>query len=137
MKKKLQFAICNLQFARKNYQSAITNRKSQIAYCKLYIACCLLLIYSCGSKETKTVTPEETVTETTVELTDAQLKNSEIKTGKIEQRNISSLLKVSGKIEVPPQNMVSVSVPMGGYLKSTKLLAGMHISKGEIGRAHV
>jgi len=33
---------------------------------------------------------------------------------------------------VPPQNMVSVSVPMGGYLKSTKLLAGMHISNGEV-----
>ena len=92
----------------------------------------LLFLNACGSKETKTVTPEEIVSETTVELTDAQLKNSEIKTGKIEQRNISSLLKVSGKIEVPPQNMVSVSVPMGGYLKSTKLLAGMHINKGEI-----
>ena len=65
-------------------------------------------------------------------MTDAQLKNSEIQTGKIQQQNISSLLKVNGKIEVPPQNMVSVSVPMGGYLKSTKLLAGMHIGKGEI-----
>ena len=132
MKKKLQFAICNMQFARKNSQSAITNRILPIAYCILPIACCLLLIYSCGSKEIKTVTQEETRSETTVELTDAQLKNSEITTGKIEQRNISSLLKVNGKIVVPPQNMVSVSVPMGGYLKSTKLLAGMHITKGEI-----
>jgi cobalt-zinc-cadmium efflux system membrane fusion protein len=33
---------------------------------------------------------------------------------------------------VPPQNMVSISVPLGGYLKSTKLLPGMHISKGEV-----
>ncbi len=87
---------------------------------------------SCGSKEIKTEATTEAPSETTVELTDAQLKNSEIKTGKIEKRNISSLLKVNGKIEVPPQNMVSVSVPMGGYLKSTKLLAGMHISKGEV-----
>lgn len=87
---------------------------------------------SCGNKQTKTEISEEKLNETTVELTDAQLKNSEIKTGKIEQRSISSLLKVNGKIEVPPQNMVSVSVPMGGYLKNTKLLAGMHISKGEV-----
>ena len=28
--------------------------------------------------------------------------------------------------------MVSVSIPLGGYLKSTKLLAGMHIVKGEV-----
>ena len=85
----------------------------------------LLFLNACGSKESKTMTPEETVSQTTVELTDAQLKNSDIQTGSIHQQNISSLLKVNGKIEVPPQNMVSVSVPMGGYLKSTKLLAGL------------
>ena len=98
----------------------------------IIISIVFAILTSCGSKQTKTEATEETQNETTVELTDAQLKNSEIKIGKIEQRNISSLLKVNGKIEVPPQNMVSVSVPMGGYLKSTKLLAGMHISKGEV-----
>ncbi|MBI3235719.1 MAG: efflux RND transporter periplasmic adaptor subunit [Bacteroidetes bacterium] len=87
---------------------------------------------ACSSNKKTEEAPVETSNEKTVELTEAQFKNSEIKTGKIEQRGISSLLKVNGKIEVPPQNMVSVSVPMGGYLKSTKLLAGMHISKGEV-----
>ncbi len=90
------------------------------------------LLTACGGKQKEAETTDAMPNETIVELTDAQLKNSEIKTGKIEQRNISSLLKVNGKIEVPPQNMVSVSVPMGGYLKSTKLLAGMHITKGEV-----
>jgi cobalt-zinc-cadmium efflux system membrane fusion protein len=91
----------------------------------------LLILTSCGNKPENAETTGE-VNTTSVELTDAQLKNSEIQTGKIEQRTISSLLKVNGKIEVPPQNMVSVSAPMGGYLKSTKMLAGMHISKGEV-----
>ena len=92
---------------------------------------CIVFTACSNNKKTEDI-PAETTSETTVELTDAQLKKSEIQTGKIEQRSISSLLKVNGKIEVPPQNMVSVSVPMGGYLKSTKLLAGMHISKGEV-----
>ncbi len=91
----------------------------------------IAFLASCGNKKSETTT-EEASNETTVELTDAQFTNSDIQIGKIELRNISSLLKVNGKIEVPPQNMVSVSVPMGGYLKSTKLLAGMHISKGEV-----
>jgi cobalt-zinc-cadmium efflux system membrane fusion protein len=39
---------------------------------------------------------------------------------------------VNGRIDVPPQNMVSVSVPLGGYLKSTKLLPGMHVNKNEV-----
>lgn len=90
------------------------------------------LFTSCGSKSIQKETTAAPESETSVELTAAQLKNAEIKTGKIEQRNISSLLKVNGKIEVPPQNMVSVSVPMGGYLRSSKLLAGMHINKGEV-----
>lgn len=98
----------------------------------IIIAIAFSILTSCGNKKTETTATEETPSETTVELTDAQLKNSEIITGKIELRNISSLLKVNGEIEVPPQNMISVSVPMGGYLKSTKLLAGMHISKGEV-----
>jgi cobalt-zinc-cadmium efflux system membrane fusion protein len=98
----------------------------------IIIAIAIVTLTSCGNNEAKTEATEEIQSETAVELTDAQLKNSNIETGKIEQRNISSLLKVNGKIEVPPQNMVSVSVPMGGYLKSSQLLAGMHISQGEV-----
>lgn len=98
-----------------------------------------ILIYSLlfGFIACKNVAPDEQEAEmvedpTQVTLTDNQLKNAGLETGKIELRSISSLLKVNGKIEVPPQNMVSISVPMGGYLKSSKLLEGMHINKGEI-----
>ena len=80
-----------------------------------------ILIYSLlfGFIACKNVAPEEQDAEmvedpTQVTLTDNQLKNAGLETGKIELRSISSLLKVNGKIEVPPQNMVSISVPMGG-----------------------
>lgn len=101
---------------------------------KTYITLFLfsLIFASCGSSGKKEQAAEEPAASGSVELTEAQFKNSEIKTGKIEQRTISSLLKVNGKIEVPPQNMVSVSAPMGGYLKSTTMLAGMHIGKGDV-----
>jgi membrane fusion protein, heavy metal efflux system len=71
-------------------------------------------------------------TENAITLTDAQLKNTPIKVGTFEEKSISSIIKVNGKIDVPPQNLVSVSVPLGGYLKSTQLLPGMHINKGDI-----
>jgi cobalt-zinc-cadmium efflux system membrane fusion protein len=35
-------------------------------------------------------------------------------------------------IDVPPQNLVSVSIPLGGYLKSSNLLPGMPVSKGQV-----
>ncbi|MBL7930454.1 MAG: efflux RND transporter periplasmic adaptor subunit [Bacteroidia bacterium] len=97
-----------------------------------YITALLLAgLLACNTKSEEPKV-EATTNETIVEFTDAQLKNTKIETGKIEKRAISSLLKVSGKIDVPPQNMVSVSAPLGGYLRSTKLLEGMHLVKGEV-----
>lgn len=86
---------------------------------------------ACGSKKTSEEKSEIKTDENIVSLTDAQLKNAAIQTGKLEHQSISSVLKVNGSIDVPPQNMVSISVPLGGYLKSTKLLPGMHVNKGE------
>ncbi|HTO14962.1 MAG TPA: efflux RND transporter periplasmic adaptor subunit [Edaphocola sp.] len=90
----------------------------------------ILLIGACSEKPT--AEQAETVSETKIVLTDAQMGNAHLELGKIEEKEISDVLKVNGKIDVPPQNMVSVSVPMGGYLKSTKLLPGMHVRKGEV-----
>lgn len=40
-----------------------------------------------------------------VTLSDAQIKSTGIVTGKAEKRKLSSLLKVNGKVDVPPQNI--------------------------------
>jgi cobalt-zinc-cadmium efflux system membrane fusion protein len=91
-----------------------------------------VLLFACGN-ETRTEQPKtKQVQNNIVLLTNEQFKNAGIETGKLSTKNISSLLKVNGKIDVPPQSMVSISVPLGGYLKSTKLLAGMHVNKGEV-----
>jgi len=90
------------------------------------------LLVACGSDTKIENTETATAVETVVQLSDSQLKNMTLQTGKMEKKSISSILKVNGIIDVPPQNMVSISVPLGGFLKSTKLLPGMHIAKGEI-----
>jgi membrane fusion protein, heavy metal efflux system len=92
----------------------------------------LLLLTACGGKSANDELAATSSNSNTITLTEAQLKNAAITTGRMEQKEISSILKLNGKIDVPPQNMVSVSVPLGGYLKSTKLLPGMHINKGEV-----
>lgn len=98
----------------------------------IIISITFLLFLNCGCKQKKAITTENVQTQNSVELTNAQLQNAKIETGKIEKRSISSILKVNGKIDVPPQNMISISVPLGGYLRSTKLQEGMRISKGEV-----
>lgn len=98
----------------------------------IILICFLLLLIGCNSKNTTEKETEVVTEENVVNLTDAQLQNANIQIGNFEKRNISSTLKVSGIIDVPPQNLVSISMPLGGYLKSTKLLPGMHVAKGEI-----
>lgn len=90
-----------------------------------------LCFVSCGNEQKSGQQNAGLEQEGVVILTDDQYKNAGIETGKLTRQNIASVLKVNGRIDVPPQSMVSISVPLGGYLKSTRLLPGMHINKGE------
>ena len=91
-----------------------------------------IVFASCGGEKIQEKETTQPAIETNVSLTEAQIKSANIDLGKIEDREISTTLKLNGKIDVPPQNMISVSMPLGGFLKSTKLLPGMHVKKGEI-----
>lgn len=96
----------------------------------LYIIVWLGLMTACVSKQQ----PEEkqsAVAENAVTLTAAQIKNAGIETGMVRKQSLNSELRVHGLVDVPPQNIVSISFPLGGYLKNTKLLPGMHVNKGE------
>lgn len=90
------------------------------------------VLASCGGEKIQEKETTQAAIETSVSLTDAQFKSAKIELGKLEKREISTTLKLNGKIDVPPQNMISVSMPLGGFLKSTKLLPGMHVKKGEV-----
>lgn len=92
----------------------------------------LFLITACGTKSpTEEVKADANANQNSVSLTEAQFKSAGIVLGKLENKSIASVLRASGTIDVPPQNMVSVSMPLGGYLKSTRLLPGMQVRKGE------
>jgi membrane fusion protein, heavy metal efflux system len=95
----------------------------------------LVTLAACSNKPTASVPSETTaavVENNEVQLTNAQAKNAGIATTTLQTNEMAQVLKVNGKIDVPPQNLVSISVPMGGYLKNTKLLPGMHINRGEV-----
>lgn len=113
-------------------KSLININIPRVGSCLLLTAYCLLLT-SCSKKETETTAEPTTQTEATniVTLTQAQIESAGIELGKIEQRQISGAVKVNGMLDVPPQNMVSISVPIGGFLKTTSVLQGSRIEKGQ------
>jgi cobalt-zinc-cadmium efflux system membrane fusion protein len=92
----------------------------------------LSLVIACSSKTKETETETATVIEKVVTLTPEQLKNVGLEVAQPESRTLSATLKVNGKIDVPPQNLVSISMQMGGYLKNTELLPGMFVKKNSV-----
>lgn len=98
----------------------------------IFYSVIILALSACGRKDANTEAATAASAGNIATLTAAQLKNAGIVTGKLERKVISSILKLNGVVDVPPQNMVSISVPLGGYLKSTGLLPGMHVNKGDI-----
>lgn len=90
------------------------------------------LIYGCTSSAKEESKVEARTDESIVQISPGQLKQIDLQVQKIQPRNISTILKLNGQVDAPPQNMVSVSVPLGGYLKSTNMLPGTQIKKGQV-----
>lgn len=100
----------------------------------IFIAICITGVLSACGKQDKTPSVEapETGREDLVIMTEVQMQSAHVQVGRLEQKAISTILKVNGTVDVPPQSLVSVSMPLGGYLKSTHLLPGMYVRKGEV-----
>ncbi|MCX8081115.1 MAG: efflux RND transporter periplasmic adaptor subunit [Bacteroidia bacterium] len=98
------------------------------SYCNLILA--LFLIFSC--KENRTPLNVEKSTKAEI------IENSESDTVPADKDMKGTIIfpdspyVIKGYVEVPPQNIYQVSVPVGGILKHTHLLPGMKFKKGEI-----
>jgi cobalt-zinc-cadmium efflux system membrane fusion protein len=73
----------------------------------------------------------EVLPENIVELREDQIKLAGIRTGSVEMRSVSNTLKVNGIVSVAPQNQATVCMPLGGFIKSTTLLPGNAVNKGQ------
>jgi cobalt-zinc-cadmium efflux system membrane fusion protein len=93
----------------------------------------VLFLSSCGGAQEEHEGEEHhDEAEDLVELTKAQYKTAGIELGNVEMRTISGTIPASGLLDVPPQSKVSISAPMGGFVKSTDLLQGSRVEKGQV-----
>ena len=91
-----------------------------------------LLFTGCNNRsETLETEGHHEEAESMVELTPAQYKIAGIELGKVEQKNLSSIIKVNGVLEAPPQSLISISAILGGFVKNTDLLHGSRVMKGD------
>jgi len=78
----------------------------------------------------KTLTAE-VLPEDIVELRADQIKLANIELGAVEMQSLGNILKVNGIVSVAPQNLATVCMPSGGFIKNTTLLPGNAVSKGQ------
>ena len=118
-----------------NYKLLMNKHLSKIIMSKQrYITSLLLIVlFACNGtpKKAEESKAEEVIPEDIVEMRADQIKLANIETGSIEMRSMSGTLKVNGTIAVAPQNLATVCAPMGGFIKSTTLMPGNSVSKGQ------
>lgn len=101
----------------------------------VYILLIGFLLQACSNGETETNSVNERTPDTEtnlIHLDSKQIKNAEIAIGEATTRKMHLSLQVNGVIDVHPSNSISISAPLGGYLKNTSLIPGKKVSKGSI-----
>ena len=94
----------------------------------LYILSLCLLTVSC--KETKTKeAPKKN--DNLIRVTTAQFQSGNMQIASAVEQDFDVTVKTSGKIDVPPQNRAQITSFIGGYVKSTTLLVGDKVKKGQ------
>ncbi|MDD4968662.1 MAG: efflux RND transporter periplasmic adaptor subunit [Paludibacter sp.] len=98
----------------------------------IFILVLLIALSSCnGGKKPVEAKAEEIIPENIVELREDQIKLANIEMGAIDLKSMSGTLKVNGTVSVAPQNLATVCMPMGGFVKSTNLMPGNVVRKGQ------
>lgn len=98
----------------------------------LCLSLVIVALMGCSKKsEEGTVSDPIATVANEVTVTDEQFKSLGIVIGKPEQRSVSDQINANGMLDVPPQNLVTISAPLGGFVKKTELLQGMKVSKGQ------
>jgi cobalt-zinc-cadmium efflux system membrane fusion protein len=94
----------------------------------LYTLAIISLLFAC--KESKTAEPDPK-DNGLITVTTAQFKSSGMEIANPVEQDFYVTINTSGKIDVPPQNRAKVTSFIGGYVKSTKLLVGDKVTKGQ------
>ena len=98
----------------------------------------IFVFASCGKQTETPVENEEIVSSETsnqtnsVSLTDAQLKNIDLEIISIEQGNIPTTMRLNARTTTTPQDQISVTNMLGGFVKSISVLPGNSVKQGQV-----
>src|SRR3970282_1339849 len=94
----------------------------------IYIVALSFILFSCKEAKTNEPTPKD---DGLITVTKEQFQSSGMEIASPVEHDFDVTVKASGKIDVPPQNRAKVTTFIGGYVKSTRLLVGDKVTKGQ------
>ncbi|MDD4514627.1 efflux RND transporter periplasmic adaptor subunit [Massilibacteroides sp.] len=98
----------------------------------IFLVLAIVFFNSCGGEKKS---PEDENTEkednSLFEVTQEQFNSMKMEVSTLQEREFDNTIKASGKIDVPPKSRAKVSSFVGGYVKTTSLLVGDKVSKGQ------
>jgi cobalt-zinc-cadmium efflux system membrane fusion protein len=87
-----------------------------------------ILFLSCKNEVIEEiVTPDDGI----ITITKEQFSSSGMEIASLTEYDFDITVKATGKVDVPPQNRAKVTTFLGGYVKSTKLMVGDKVTKGQ------
>ena len=102
---------------------------------KIITVILVFTLYSCVEKKEQPdqrETSSTSVMDNRIKITQAQFEQSKMLLGNLEQKSFPTVVNVNGMIDVPPENRAVVNATMGGYIKTTPLLVGDVVRKGQV-----
>jgi cobalt-zinc-cadmium efflux system membrane fusion protein len=87
-----------------------------------------IVLFSCKETATEEVVIRD---DTMVTVTAPQFKSSTMEIASPTEQDFEVTIKAAGKIDVPPENRAKVTTFVGGNVKSTTLLVGDKVRKGQ------
>jgi cobalt-zinc-cadmium efflux system membrane fusion protein len=97
----------------------------------IFIIICLAFLLSCNKPINEKSIDVPKVDGNTITLNEKQLQTAGIVIGTIIDTVMSGTIHVHGRIDVPPQNLASITVPLGGIIRNITVIPGMNIKKGQ------
>ena len=93
----------------------------------------LVSLVSCNTENTKIEEEhEEHDPKGVVVLNEPQREALKLKTGTFQMRNLTTVVKLNGQLEVPPASRADVTVAIGGNVKSIRVFLGDKVKKGQL-----
>jgi membrane fusion protein, heavy metal efflux system len=93
-----------------------------------YIIALTLILTSCKNNTEEVI---ETADEGLISVTKEQFQSSKLEIGTPKEQDFNLGIKATGKIDVPPENRAKITSFVGGYVKTTHLLIGDKVKKGQ------